>query len=58
VKVFNTECMCVCVCVSYTGFVLVSTELPEDVLSVGGAYADLRETRQPLRCRVELGAHL
>lgn len=32
-----------CVCVSYTGLVLMSAELSEDVLGVGGAYADLRE---------------
>lgn len=28
-------------CVSYTGFVLVAAELSENVLSMGGAYADL-----------------
>lgn len=47
-----------CVCVSYTGFVLMAAELSQDVLSMGGAHTDLRETRQPLRCHVELGAHL
>lgn len=35
-------------CVPYTGLVLVAAELSEDVLGVGGAHADLRETRQPL----------
>lgn len=52
------ESKIMCVCVSYTGFVLMAAELSQDVLSMGGAHADLRETRQPLRCHVELGTHL
>lgn len=36
----------------------MAAELPQDVLSVGGAHADLREPGQPLRHRVQLAAHL
>lgn len=49
---------CVCVCVSYAGLVLMAAELSEHVLGMGGAHADLGETRQPLRRHIELGAHL
>lgn len=50
--------LCVCVCVSYAGLVLMAAELSEHVLGMGGAHADLGETRQPLRRHIELGAHL
>lgn len=44
--------------ISYTSLVFVAAELPQDVLSVGGAYADLRKTRQPLGHHIQLGSHL
>lgn len=47
-----------CVCVSYAGLVLVAAELSEDVLGMGGAHADLGETRQSLCRHIKLGAHL
>lgn len=36
----------------------MTAELSEDVLGVSRADAELRKTRQPLRCHVQLGAHL
>lgn len=42
----------------YKGFVLVVAEFLEDVLGVGGAYADLGEPRQPLGRHVELSPDL
>lgn len=58
VFILQSAGLCVCVCASYTGFVLMAAQLSEDVLAVGGAYGDLRETRQALRRHIELGAHL
>lgn len=51
----KTACAIVC---TYSGFILVAAELSEDVLSMGGAYADLREAQQSLGRHIELGAHL
>lgn len=51
----KTACAIVC---TYSGFILVAAELSEDVLCMGGAYADLGEARQSLGRHIELGAHL
>lgn len=44
--------------VSYTGLSLMARELSQDMVSVGGAHADLRESRQAVRRHIKLGAHL
>lgn len=36
----------------------MARELSQDVVSMGGAHADLGETRQAFRRRIELAAHL
>lgn len=44
--------------VSYTGLALMAREFSQDMVSVGGAHADFRETRQAFWHHIELGAHL
>lgn len=43
---------------SYTGLVLLSAELPQHMLGMGGACADLREARQSVRRHIELSSYL
>lgn len=43
---------------SYTGFALMARELSQDMVSMGRAHANFRESRQAFWCRIQLSAYL
>lgn len=43
---------------AYTGLALMAREFSQDMVSMGGAHANLRETRQAFRYHVQLGPYL